>query len=79
LLAFAVPQTGFSMQMLAVIYLFIYLTFANIDNKNIVRRPDCRTTRQNDCTYGSPLKHTNIKITINITTQAGRTDKDRCT
>jgi len=32
---------------------------------------------QNNCTYGSPLKHTNIKI--NIMTKALRTDKDQCT
>jgi len=49
------------------------LTFANIDNKNKVRTQDCRTTMQNNCTYGSPLKHTNIKITMNIITQAGNT------
>ena len=36
---------------------FIYLTVANTDNKNIVRTTDCRTARQNDCTYGSPFKH----------------------
>jgi len=41
------------------------------DDENIVRTTDCRTTRQNNCTYGSPLKHTNIKITMNILTQAG--------
>jgi len=45
--------------------------FANIDNKNIVRTQDCRKTRQNNCTYGSQLKHTNTKITMNIITQAG--------
>ena len=45
----------------------------NTDNKNTVRTSDCRTTiRQNDCTHGSPLKHTNIKITMNIITQAGK-------
>jgi len=27
---------------------------------------------QNNCTYGRPLKHTNIKITMNIITQAGK-------
>ena len=32
-------------------------------SKNI----DCGTTRQNDCTYGSPLKHTNTKIAMSIT------------
>jgi len=53
------------------IYLFIYLAFANTDNKKIVRTLDCRKTRQNNCTYGSPLKHTNVKITLNIITQAG--------
>jgi len=36
---------------------FIYLTVANTDNKNIVRTSDCRTAMQNNCTYGSPLKH----------------------
>jgi len=49
----------------------IYLTFANTDNKNIVRTSDSRTTRQKNCTYGNPLKHTNIKITMNIIKQAG--------
>jgi len=53
------------------LFIIIYLTFANTDNKNIVRTPDCRTARQNDCTYGSPLKHTDTKITMNIITQAG--------
>ena len=48
-----------------------YLTFAKIDSKNIVRTKDCRTTRQNGCTYRSRLKHTNTKITKNIITQAG--------
>jgi len=49
-------------------YLFIYLTFANTDNKNVVyvRTSDCRTTRQDNCTYRSPIKHTNINITMNI-------------
>jgi len=51
----------------------IYLTFPNTDDKNIVRTYDCRTARQNDCTYGSPLKHTNIKIT---TTQAGNSAQE---
>jgi len=51
--------------------IFICLTFANIDNKSIVRTWDCRTIRQSNCTYGSPLKHTNVKkITMNIVTQA---------
>ena len=48
------------------ISLFMYLTFVNIDikhSKNI--------GLQNDCTYGSPLKHTNIKVTMSIITQAG--------
>jgi len=53
------------------IYLFIYLTFVNVDNRNVVRTSDCRSTRQYNCTYGSPLKHTNTKITMNIITQAG--------
>ena len=44
----------------------------NTDNKNIVRTADCRTTMQNNCTHGSALKHTNIKITMNIITQAGK-------
>jgi len=57
---------------------FIYSTFANTDNKNIVRTLDCKTTRQNNCTYGSPLKHTNLKIAMNIITQWG-TYKDQCT
>jgi len=61
------------------VYLFICLTFANIDNKNIVRTQDCRTTRQNDCTYGSPLKHINTKITTNIIEHKLETDKDQCT
>jgi len=39
----------------------IYLTFTNTDNKNILRTQDCRTTRQNNCTYERPLKHTNTK------------------
>ena len=51
--------------------LFIYLTFAKTDIKNIVRTYDCRTTMQNICTYGSQLKHTNTKIAMNIITQAG--------
>ena len=46
------------------IYLFIYLTFANLDNTNIVRTHDCRTTMQNSCTYGSPLKHTNTNSSV---------------
>ena len=56
--------------------MFIYLTFANIDNKNIVRTSDCRTTRQNNSTYGSPVKHTNIKITLSIITQAGNSAQE---
>ena len=42
-----------------------------MDNENIVRTWDCRTARQNDCIYGSPVKHTATKITMNIITQAG--------
>jgi len=47
-----------------------YLTFANIDNNNIVTY-DCRITRQNKCTYIKTYKHTNTKITTNIIAQAG--------
>ena len=36
------------------IYLFIYLTFASTDNKNVVRSSYCWTTRQTNGTYGSP-------------------------
>ena len=45
-------------------YLFIYFVFANTGNKNIVRTSNCRTNRQNNCTYGSPLKH-NITYSFN--------------
>ena len=45
------------------LFILFHLTFAKIDSKNI----DCGTTRQNDCTYGSPLKHTNTKIAMSIT------------
>ena len=48
-----------SIRLSVLFILFICLTFTNIDNKNIVRTWDCRTARQNDCTYWSPLKHTN--------------------
>jgi len=42
----------------------------NVDNRNVVRTSDCRSTRQYNCTYGSLLKHTNTKITMNIIKQA---------